>query len=151
MNRDSFQTEESCGQLRDSEGPPMAVADSTAVKGVREETDTICGRLLGWSRGEGIWPETNAKWQRRNYGLERMSPKQKVRLSNRQKHAGIRTKLVTGNRIRCFRCFSVFLFLFFENHWGRQSRSGVKCNKAMMGTIMSNHDGNYKSGGQEKV
>lgn len=80
-----------------------------------------------------------------------MSPKQKVRLSNRQKHAGIRTKLVTGNRIRCFRCFSVFLFLFFENHWGRQSRSGVKCNKAMMGTIMSNHDGNYKSGGQEKV
>ena len=47
MNRDSFQTEESFGQLRDSEGPPMAAAESTAVKGAREETHTICGRLLG--------------------------------------------------------------------------------------------------------
>ena len=47
MNRDSFQTEESFGQLRDSEGSPMAAAESTAVKGVREETHTICGRLLG--------------------------------------------------------------------------------------------------------
>ena len=58
----------------------------------------------------GIWPETSTKWQRRNCGSERMSPKQSVRLSNRQKHGGIRTQLVTGNSLRCFRCFSVFLF-----------------------------------------
>lgn len=97
----------------------------------------------------GIWPETSTKWQRRNCGSERMSPKQSVRLSNRQKHGGIRTQLVTGNSLRCFRCFSVFLFLFFslENHWGRQSRSGVKCNKAL---DLSNHDGKYKIGGQQK-
>ena len=43
-----------------------------------------------------------------------MSPKQKVRLSNRQEHAGIKTKLVTGNRLRRFRCFSVFCFCFLR-------------------------------------
>lgn len=94
----------------DSEGPPMAAAESTAVKGAREEADTICGRLVGWPRGEGIWPETSTKGQGRNCGLERMSPEQNVRLSNRQKHGGIRTKLVTRNCLRCFRYFSVFFF-----------------------------------------
>lgn len=75
-----------------------------------------------------------------------MSPEQNVEHSNRQKHGGIRTKLVTRNCLRCFRYFSVFFFL--ENHWGRISRSGVKCNKALG---LSNHDGKYKSGGQQKV